>query len=263
MRQISGRLSNRLVLGERRPSRLTVLSKLSESAIMLKVLDSAVPVACWSCSIGHNDSTLFCPHCSKIQPPPGGDYFSVFGLEPKLNLDLSALEHEFHRLSRRLHPDRFARAEENEKQWSLADTALLNDAYRTLKDPLRRTEYLLKLKGAEIGEENSGKDRKDPSRVPADLLEEVFELNMQLEEMRAASEADEKDQELQASLEQAKRRFDGLLVEVDQELHNQWQIWDEGAAAARKTAERKMVALLDRRRYLSNLVRDVNETLGA
>ncbi|MGA3373665.1 MAG: Fe-S protein assembly co-chaperone HscB [Terracidiphilus sp.] len=230
---------------------------------MMKVLDSAVPVACWSCSIGHNDSTLFCPHCSKIQPPPGGDYFSVFGLEPKLNLDLTALEHEFHRLSRRLHPDRFARAEENEKQWSLADTALLNDAYRTLKDPLRRTEYLLKLKGAEIGEEHSGKDRRDPSRVPADLLEEVFELNMQLEEMRAASEADEKDRELQASLEQAKRRFDGLLVEVDQELRIQWQAWDEGGAAARKTAEKTMVALLDRRRYLSNLLRDVNETLGA
>jgi molecular chaperone HscB len=230
---------------------------------MLKVLDSAVPVACWSCSIGHNDSTLFCPHCSKIQPPPGGDYFSVFGLEPKLNLDLSALEHEFHRLSRKLHPDRFARAEENEKQWSLADTALLNDAYRTLKEPLRRTEYLLKLKGAEIGEERSGSDRKDPSRVPADLLEEVFELNMQLEEMRMASEAGQDDPELQASLEQAKRRFDGLLVEVDQELRIQWQMWDEGGAAARKAAERTMVALLDRRRYLSNLVRDVNETLGA
>ena len=78
---------------------------------------------------------------------------------------------------------------ENEKQWSLADTALLNDAYRTLKDPIRRTEYLLKLHGAEIGEEHAGKDRKtrkDASRVPADLLEEVFDLNMQLEEMRMA-----------------------------------------------------------------------------
>ena len=125
---------------------------------MFKVVDSAVPVACWSCSIGHNDSTLFCPHCSKIQPPPGGDYFSVFSLEPKLNLDLSALEHEFHRLSRKLHPDRFARALENEKQWSLADTALLNDAYRTLKDPIRRTEYLLKLLGAEIGEGHASKE---------------------------------------------------------------------------------------------------------
>jgi len=163
---------------------------------MFKMIDSAVPVACWSCSIGHNDITLFCPHCSKIQPPPGGDYFSVFGLEPKLNLDLVELEHEFHRLSRKLHPDRFARAQENEKEWSLADTALLNDAYRTLKEPLRRTEYLLKLEGAEIGEEHSGKDRKDPSRVPADLLEEVFELNMQLEEMRAARKVGEEDSEL-------------------------------------------------------------------
>src|SRR4051812_19353491 len=140
---------------------------------MLNVLDPAVPVACWSCSVARNESTLFCPHCSKIQPPPGSDYFSVLGLRPHLNLDLSSLETEFHRLSRRLHPDRFARAAENEKEWSLADTALLNDAYRTLKDPVTRTEYLLKLHGAEIGQEHSGKnhdeDHTGSSRVPADL----------------------------------------------------------------------------------------------
>jgi len=229
----------------------------------MKVLDTAVPVACWSCSIGHNDSTLFCPHCSKIQPPPGGDYFSVFGLEPRLNLDLSELEHEFHRLSRKLHPDRFARALENEKQWSLADTALLNDAYRTLKDPLRRTEYLLKLEGAEIGEEFSGKDRKDPSRVPADLLEEVFELNMQLEEMRAARKIGETDAALEASLAQAKEKFHVLLEAVDEDLRAEWDAWDEGSNAERAAAQRKMVALLDRRRYLSNLVRDVTEVMGA
>jgi molecular chaperone HscB len=234
---------------------------------MLKVLDSAVPVACWSCSVAHNESTLFCPHCSKIQPPPGGDYFSVFGMPPRLGLDLAVLEHEFHRLSRKLHPDRFARGQENEKQWSLADTALLNDAYRTLKDPIHRTEYLLKLHGAEIGEEHSGKNRpkneKDPSRVPADLLEEVFDLNMQLEEMRMARKMGETDPELQASLEQAKRKFDGLLDAVDQDLRVQWQVWDEGEAAVRKAAQKAMVALLDRRRYVSNLVRDVTETLGA
>src|SRR5580658_7974952 len=230
---------------------------------MLKVLDSAVPVACWSCSVAHNESTLFCPHCSKIQPPPGSDYFSVFGLTPRLNLDLGMLEHQFHKLSRKLHPDRFARAEENEKQWSLADTALLNDAYRTLKDPIRRTEYLLKLHGAEIGEEHAGKDRRDPSRVPADLLEEVFDLNMQLEEMRMARTGGHEDPELKWTLEQAKKKFDGMVDEVDASLRTEWRTWDDGDAAAREAAQKSMVGLIDRRRYLSNLVRDVTETLNA
>jgi molecular chaperone HscB len=238
---------------------------------MFKVLDSAVPVACWSCSVGHNDSTLFCPYCSKIQPPPGGDYFSVFSLKPKLNLDLNALEAEFHRLSRKLHPDRFARAEENEKQWSLADTALLNDAYRTLKDPIRRTEYLLKLLGAKMEAEANqaaspqlgAQGRKAPSRVPADLLEKVFELNMQLEEMRAARKAGAKDPALEAVLIEDKKKFDGLLGAVDVDLRAEWKAWDEGDSTAREAAQKRMAALLDRRRYLSNLVRDVNETLGA
>ncbi|MGD0682246.1 MAG: Fe-S protein assembly co-chaperone HscB [Terracidiphilus sp.] len=229
---------------------------------MFKVIDSAVPVACWSCSIGHNDSTLFCPHCSKIQPPPGGDYFSVFSLEPKLNLDLAALEHEFHRLSRKLHPDRFARAMDNEKQWSLADTALLNDAYRTLKDPLRRTEYLLKLEGAEIGADNDRQKGKSAG-APADLLEEVFELNMQLEEMRAARATGEADAALEASLTQAREKYHVLLEAVDEDMRSEWEAWDEGNRAARSSAQKRMVALLDRRRYLSNLLREVNEVLGA
>lgn len=229
---------------------------------MLKVIDSAIPVECWSCAVAHNESTLFCPHCSKIQPPPGGDYFSVFSLVSKLDLDLGMLEHQFHKLSRKLHPDRFARASVNEKDWSLADTALLNDAYRTLRDPIRRTEYLLKLRGAEIGEEHAGKDRKDPSRVPADLLEEAFDLNMQLEEMRMSKKMGDADPELQSSLDEAKKKFDGLLDQVDSDLRAQWQVWDNGEEGARKESEKKMVALLDRRRYINNLVRDVTETLA-
>ncbi|MGA3333983.1 MAG: Fe-S protein assembly co-chaperone HscB [Terracidiphilus sp.] len=234
---------------------------------MLKVVDTAVPLACWSCSVAHNESTLFCPHCSKIQPPSGGDYFSVFGLRPRLNLDLAALEREFHRLSRKLHPDRFARAGESEKQWSLADTALLNDAYRTLKDPLRRTEYLLKLQGAQIARSDvetisNGGNRKDPSRVPPDLLEKVFDLNMQLEEMRMAKKMGREDPELKESLRKAKEKFDALVAAVDRDLRAQWQIWDAGDAAAREPAQRAMAALLDRRRYLGNLVRDVSEILG-
>jgi molecular chaperone HscB len=243
---------------------------------MLKVIDSAVPVECWSCNVAHNSSTLFCPHCSKIQPAAAGDYFSVFSLVPRLDLDLGMLEHQFHKLSRKLHPDRFARATSSEKEWSLADTALLNDAYRTLRDPIRRTEYLLKLQGAEIGEEHAGKDRggapedrssssgsrKDPSRVPADLLEEAFDLNMQLEEMRMSKKMGDTDPELQSGLEQAKHKFNAMLDDVDSDLHAQWQVWDNGDDPARKESEKKMVSLLDRRRYINNLVRDVTETLS-
>ena len=229
---------------------------------MLKVIDSAIPVECWSCAVAHNESTLFCPHCSKIQPPPGGDYFSVFSLVPKLDLDLGMLEHQFHKLSRKLHPDRFARASTNEKDWSLADTALLNDAYRTLRDPIRRTEYLLKLQGAAIGEEHAGKDRKDPSRVPPDLLEEAFDLNMQLEEMRMSKKMGDTDPELQAGLESAKKKYNDMLDQVDGDLRAQWHVWDNGDEPSRLEAQKKMVSLLDRRRYVNNLVRDVTETLS-
>lgn len=228
---------------------------------MLKVVDSAVPVACWSCSVAHNESTLFCPHCSKIQPPPGTDYFSVFAVRPHLNLDLASLEKEFHRLSRRLHPDRFARAAENEKEWSLADTALLNDAWRTLKDPITRTEYLLKLHDAEIGEERRAGE-KHASRVPADLLEEVFDLNMQLEEMRMAHKTGKPDPALADSMIAARKRFEDLRDAVDRDLRAQWSAWDHGNAETRQSAQKSMVALLDRRRYLANLVRDVTDTLN-
>jgi molecular chaperone HscB len=180
-----------------------------------------------------------------------------------LNIDLLALETEFHRLSRKLHPDRFARASGPEKEWSLADTALLNDAYRTLKEPLRRTEYLLKLEGSEIGEEFAGKDKANPSRVPADLLEEVFELNMQLDEMRMARKMGEEDPALHASLTEAQDKFEAMVNDVDHNLRKEWTAWDQGDQAVRQNSQNRMVALLDRRRYLSNLLRDVTETLGA
>jgi len=222
--------------------------------------ETAVPVACWSCSIGHSESTLFCPHCSKIQPPPGGDYYSVFGLHPRLNLDLAALEREFHKLSRKLHPDRYARALDNEKEWSLADTALVNDAYRTLKDPLRRTEYLLKLVGQNVNEPGNG---KKGSGAPPDLLEEVFDLNMQLEEMRMIRQMGEEDAQLTTDLSSARRKYTAMLTEVDGDIRNSWTAWDNGNDTLREAEQRKMVALLDRRRYLHNLVRDVNDVLAA
>jgi molecular chaperone HscB len=190
------------------------------------------------------------------------DYYQVFDLDRGFLLDTVSLEREFHRLSRKLHPDRFARASAQEQEWSLTATALLNDAYRTLRDPIQRTEYLLKLCGLKIGEENSGKSKSADRQPPADLLEEVFELNMQLEEMRMNQKMGEDDPSLQADLTAARGKFETLLAEVDSDLASKGSEWDAGNAATRENAANAMAAQLDRRRYLRNLVRDVNEVLS-
>jgi molecular chaperone HscB len=222
---------------------------------------TSAPAACWACNAALTEIRLLCPTCGKIQPPSSANYFEVFGLSPQTTVDVSSLEREFHRLSRKLHPDRFARASADEQHWSLAATALLNDAYRTLRDPLQRIEYLLKLSGLQIGEENSGKGKNAKRQPPADLLEEVFELNMQLEEMRMNQKMGEDDPSLQADLIAARAKFESLLAQVDADLAAQGTLWDEGDAPTRDKAANAMAALLDRRRYLRNLVRDVNEVL--
>ncbi len=225
-------------------------------------LTTSAPAACWACSAVLATSALLCPACGKVQPVSAADYFQVFGLERGLTIDTATLEREFHRLSRRLHPDRFARASAEEQQWSLANTALLNDAYRALRDPIQRTEYLLRLEGLKIGEEHAGKGKTADRQPPADLLEEVFELNMQLEEMRMNQKMGEDDPSLQADLTAACGKFEALLAEVDNNLAVRGAEWDAGDSSAREKTANAMAALLDRRRYLRNLVRDVNAVLS-
>jgi molecular chaperone HscB len=227
----------------------------------------SVSAACWSCSSSLPDGKPFCDKCGKVQAPSeGADYFAVFGLPRKLHIDLSALERNFYRLSRKLHPDLYAQASQQEQQWSLDQTSLLNDAYRTLKNPIARTEYLLGLEGVvlEAGKSEGGKPKD--SRVPPDLLEEVFELNMQLEEMRMNRKMGEDDPQLRADLEKARVQFESELAGLDaslQALSTRWDASIDSAAAQPEKTKIKdeIVALLDRRRYIRNLVRDVNEAL--
>jgi len=205
------------------------------------------------------------------------DYFEIFSLPPHLTLDTAALEKSFYALSRRLHPDRFASRPAAEQAAALAESSRLNDAYRTLKDPIARTEYLLKLEGVEMEEQSSaatatartsGTAKKQV--VPEDLLEEAFELNMQLEEMRAAKKFGEDDPQLRKDLEAAKRDFDAKLAATDADLARLQTQWDAATnaadpaasdRAAQAAARDAMVALLNRRSYLRNLVRDVNNAL--
>jgi molecular chaperone HscB len=193
-------------------------------------------------------------------------------LPAKLVVDTAALEKSFYALSRRLHPDRFAAKPAEEQAAALAESSRLNDAYRTLKDPIARTEYLLKLEGVELEEQSkaateaaraSGAAKKQI--VPEDLLEEAFELNMQLEEMRATKKMGEDDPQLRRDLLAAKAGFDAKMAEAQAELERLWARWDAGVdaedEAAKAAARDAMVALLNRRSYLRNLVRDVNEAL--
>lgn len=218
---------------------------------------------CWSCGSALADSALLCSACRKLQPTAGVDYFRAFGLERKLAVDGAQLERAFHRLSRQLHPDRFARSSVEEQQRSLESTALLNDAYRTLREPVGRVEYLLGLERPDSTKVERDQEKSMQRQPPADLLEEVFELNMQLEEMRMNRKAGESDPVLEKDLEAARVRFDQLMKVVDEELLKSSSQYDEGGPEVRDDALTAMAALLDRRRYLRNLVRDVNEALAA
>jgi molecular chaperone HscB len=199
-------------------------------------------------------------------------YFEVFSLPPKLALDTVALEKQFYRLSREFHPDRFASKSAAEQAEATEKSSLLNDAYRTLRDPIRRTEYLLGIEGVELEEQSvkatesaraAGAEKKQI--VPPDLLEEAFELNMQLEEMKMARRMGDDDPQLRADLQAAKTNFTGMLETSQQQLEAEWASWDaavdSGDDGAKDAAKDEMVALLNRRSYLRNLVRDVNAAL--
>ncbi len=131
--------------------------------------------ACWSCGAARAPTDALCPACGKVQPPPPPqgvlDKFAVLGLLRSYELDERALEESFRALSRKLHPDRFARATPRERRFSLEQTTLLNDAYRTLRDPVRRAEHLLALRGVKV----AGEERDGGAAMPQEFLEQALE----------------------------------------------------------------------------------------
>lgn len=201
------------------------------------------------------------------------DFFTVFSLPRHLHVDLSPLEKAFYAQSRKLHPDRFASRPAAEQDAALEQSSRLNDAYRTLKDPILRTQYLLTLEGVELEEQSksateaaraSGTEKKQ--LIPPELLEEVFELNMQLMEMKSAKEfGDDADPELKRDLEAAAKGFDAKMAETQRELEALWTRWDTAFDvddhAARGQVKDELVTLLNKRSYLRNLVRDVKSAL--
>src|SRR5919201_1730215 len=130
---------------------------------------------CWSCGAARAPTDALCPGCGKVQPPPPArgvtDKFAVLGFPRAYDLDERALEESFRALSRKLHPDRFARATARERRFSLEQTTILNDAYRTLRDPVKRAEHLLELRGVRV----AGEERGSGASMPQEFLEQAME----------------------------------------------------------------------------------------
>ena len=166
------------------------------------------------------------------------DHYELLGLQRRLALTPEELQVKFYELSRQWHPDRFARKPEAERQQALDTSSALNDAYRTLRNPITRAEYLLTLEGFDSSELRS----KD---VPPELLEEVFEWNMAKEELRDG------DASAQTLLQELAQNFGQMLVGSDQELQTMFVDYD--AAPGRETLA-NIRALLNRRKYIQNLV---------
>jgi molecular chaperone HscB len=187
------------------------------------------------------------------------DYFAVFGLPRKLSIDLSSLEQKFLQLSWKLHPDNFVNASERERELSLKKSSQLNDAYRALRDPLARVEYLLEIEGER-------KEGEKKQQAPPELLEEVFELNESLDDLREAKESGADLIELKGKLESAEDNFQEKLKEVDAQLQSVAKEWDaavdaNGDDGARGKIFARMNDLLNRRSYIRNLVANVEKEL--
>ncbi len=168
-------------------------------------------------------------------------FYDALDLAPRLALDLDDVKKHFYERSRQWHPDRFSQAGRGEQEKALEMSAVLNDAFRTLKDPVTRAEYFLEERGITAS--------KTP---PPELLEEVFELNMALEELR------EGDDSARPRLVEAQTRYQGMRREIDASLGELFRAYDS-------TGQRPLLddirRTLDRRRYVSNLVGEVEKEL--
>ena len=200
---------------------------------------------CWSCG-QPGVCELVCPACNTLQKPPA-EYFEFFGLPETLSLDTGDLQKRFYDLSRQLHPDRYTLKTVEERACSLEATSILNDAYRTLRDPIKRAEYVLNRHGFKNAEQR-GND------VPPELLEEVFELNEALEEIRHG------DESVRPQLEEADRNFRELLAAAGAELEREFQNYDTERS---ESVLKRIRGILNRRKYIQNLVSEVEKELLA
>ncbi|MBE3132521.1 MAG: Fe-S protein assembly co-chaperone HscB [Acidobacteria bacterium] len=211
--------------------------------------------ACRHCGTGAPVDAHFCPQCEKILTlARHGDYFRFLGLPRKLQIDLADLEQRFRTLSRQFHPDYFYNATPAERLASMERSSYLNDAYRTLRQPLDRVEYLLRI------EKMAPRDRRaSPGQVPEALLEEFFSLSEQLDEIRAARESGASGGELRAGLARVRAPLAARRAGQEHRFEELSRQWDDQVDAGVAVAERRptlegLRELLLERTYVDNLM---------
>ena len=215
--------------------------------------------------------------------PRLADFFSFLGLPRKLRIDMADLEQRYRALSRQFHPDYFYNAPPAERRGALEKSSYLNDAYRTLKNPVARIEYLLKLEGVGSGpvereasgtkaREGSGtKEREGFSRAaapPQGLLEEVFALNEELDEVREQKASGAPAEAWRARLDRARQPIEAKRAEHESQLQELSERWDAVADNESANGDRRTVleALRDRileRNYINNLLAGIEKELSA
>jgi molecular chaperone HscB len=220
--------------------------------------------ACRNCGAGASLDAHFCPQCTKILPlQRQGDYFSFLGLPRRLNIGAEDLDQRFRALSRQFHPDYFYNATPAERRASLERSSYLNDAYRTLRQPAARIEYLLKLEG--LAPNNPAEASR---QVPAGMLEEVFALNEELDEIRELRASGGSAEQWRGRLERARQPIEDKRVDHEAQLQELSARWDALADGNAVEGERRAVldALRDRfleRNYITNLLAGIERELNS
>ena len=212
---------------------------------------------CRTCGAGAPVDEHFCPNCSRILAlGRHGDYFSFLGLPRKLTIGAAELERRFRELSRKFHPDYYYNASPTERLASLERSSYLNDAYRTLRNPVSRVEHLLAIEGLPSSTSNQG-----TTQVPPALLEEVFALNEELDEIREQREAGSDPAALSARLEAARKPIDRKREEHERQLQELSALWDSQEQASAQEKRSTLDALRERlleRNYINNLLATID-----
>lgn len=185
------------------------------------------------------------------------DYFEVFGLPRKLEIDLDELERRFYALSRRVHPDFFQTATPAEQALSLGQSALINRAYRTLRDLVPRVEYLIQL---EEGRETREGDTGIKPKAPMDLLEEMLEVQESLQEAKAGG----LDEATRGRLSDEQARLVARRAAEEAALLALAREWDAtlDSDGDRKGLLDRMKEVLATRAYLNTVINDLSAALG-